>query len=107
MSWNQTLQDYSIQLNSIAEWASIVNLGTVRDYCRLAKHEISKEQERINNNAFAAEKHDLIKMVEWYRNEYHKSNEKLYDELIENIRNANNPDALEIYKKVVDGWMDC
>lgn len=106
MSWNETLQDYSTRLNSIAEWASIVNLGNVRDYCRLAKSELEKEQKRIQENSLESEKLDLIRLVEWYKSQYHKGNSDIHDDMIENIKKVENPAALEIYRKVVDGWLD-
>lgn len=40
MSWYETLIEKAQELERIADWASAVNCGTVRDYCRKAAHEI-------------------------------------------------------------------
>lgn len=46
MSWNDTLQEKINELEFIAQWASIVNLGRVRDSCRTAIAELLVEQKR-------------------------------------------------------------
>ena len=45
-SWIRTLRDQQTQLELVASWASIVQLGSVRDLCRSAKAELQKEIER-------------------------------------------------------------
>lgn len=51
-NWIDTLSQKKSELELIASWASIVNLGTVRDACRTAIYEIKLEidrQKELNN----------------------------------------------------------
>lgn len=46
MSWEDTIRNKMADLNLIASWAAITNLGRVRDYCRSASYELRLELER-------------------------------------------------------------
>ncbi len=56
-------------------------------------------------DSFEEDKQGLIELIEWYRDEYHK-NDFCHTEMIEKIRQIQNQKDLEIYEKVVDGWLD-
>lgn len=46
MSWNDTLQEKISELRLIADWASMVGYGRVRDSCRTAISELLIEQQK-------------------------------------------------------------
>ncbi len=46
MKWVSVLNDRMNELEIIATWASLTNLGRVRDACRLAICELKQEKER-------------------------------------------------------------
>lgn len=43
MTWIEICNEKIHELELIAQWGSMVNLGIVRDYCRLAQAEIKAE----------------------------------------------------------------
>lgn len=51
------------------------------------------------------DKQSLIKLIEWYRDEYHCVDAG-HSELIEKIKATNSEKMLEFYEKIVDGWLD-
>lgn len=51
------------------------------------------------------QKQSLIDLIEWYRDEWHKKDFG-HTDMIEKIRATDDPDVVEIYEKVVDGWLD-
>jgi hypothetical protein len=42
-AWIDVLKGKIADLELIASWASCVGLGKVRDYCRLAEHQLKEE----------------------------------------------------------------
>ena len=48
--WINALREKATELEIIASWASLVNLGKVRDACRIAKSEILSEIKRLEEN---------------------------------------------------------
>lgn len=46
MNWNDTLQEKINELRLIADWASMVGYGLVRDSCRTSIAELLVEQKR-------------------------------------------------------------
>ena len=51
------------------------------------------------------DKQGLIDLIEWYRDEYHKS-DFCHAEMIEKIKKIKDKKELSIYEKVVDEWLD-
>lgn len=51
------------------------------------------------------DKHGLIELIEWYRDEYHKS-DFCHTEMIEKIKQIQDEKELSIYEQVIDGWLD-
>jgi hypothetical protein len=51
------------------------------------------------------DKQGLIELIEWYRDEYHKS-DFCHTEMIEKIKQIQDEKELSIYEQVVDGWLD-
>ena len=49
-SWINTLTEKVNELELIASWASIVEYGKVRDYCRKAKYELVEKIRRLKEN---------------------------------------------------------
>ena len=46
MAWSETVSEKMRELHLIGEWASFVDLGRVRDYCRSAEYELKQELTR-------------------------------------------------------------
>ena len=57
------------------------------------------------NEQFDNRKQDLINIIEWYRDEWHKS-DWCHSEMIENINKINDEKQISIYEQVVDGWLE-
>jgi len=57
-------------------------------------------EERLNDR-----KNNLIELIEWYRDEYHK-NEFGHNELIERVNKAMSDDEIDRVWQIVDGWID-
>lgn len=49
VAWKQVVESEINKLELIASWASQVNLGRVRDYCRLAQAELRIEARRVDD----------------------------------------------------------
>jgi hypothetical protein len=47
----------------------------------------------------------LIHLIEWYRDEYHKTDFG-HTKMIEEIKNTTDNNQLEKYYKILDGWLD-
>ena len=47
----------------------------------------------------------LIDLITWYRDEWHKC-DVAHTEMIEKIKETDDPKLLELYWKVTDGWLD-
>jgi hypothetical protein len=47
----------------------------------------------------------LIKLIEWYRDEYHKA-DWCHSKMIEKIKDIYSFAELEHYEQIVDGWLD-
>lgn len=41
--WIENVEQKIRELELIAQWGSLCNLGKVRDYCRMAEHELREE----------------------------------------------------------------
>jgi len=54
---------------------------------------------------FDNRKQDLIRIIEWYRDEWHRR-DWCHSEMIENIKKTNDDKQLEIYEQIVDGWLE-
>ena len=59
----------------------------------------------IVNNSFEEDKQGLIDLIEWYRDEYHKS-DWCHTEMINEIKQIKNANELSHYEQIVDGWLD-
>lgn len=54
------------------------------------------------------EKKDLIELIEWYRDEYFKSNlDDACNQYIREIKVIENISELEKYNLILDDWFDC
>lgn len=62
MSWEDTLREKISDLELIASWASIVNLGRVRDHIRHATADLKKELEHRESMEEAMIKSGLLHM---------------------------------------------
>ena len=62
MSWEDTIREKISELELIASWASIVNLGSVRDHIRHATYELRKELEHRESMEEAMAKSGLFHM---------------------------------------------
>ena len=51
------------------------------------------------------DKQALIELIEWYRDEWHKS-DFCHTEMIEKIKQVKTKQELGIYEQVVDGWLE-
>lgn len=47
--WIRTLKEKLSELELLSSWASIVNLGNVRDYIRRAEYELKQEIKRLED----------------------------------------------------------
>jgi len=56
-------------------------------------------------NKLEEEKKELISLIEWYRDEYHKL-DFCHSNMIEKIKVSTNANELEMYWKITDGWLD-
>jgi hypothetical protein len=56
-------------------------------------------------NKLEEDKQSLIELIEWYRDEYHKS-DFYHTEMIEKIKQIQDEKELSIYEQVVDEWLD-
>lgn len=63
--------------------------------------------ERVENTLQEA-KESLIHLIEWYRDDYHKGlfSWDCHNELIKQVNQVTDFNQLEIYEKIVDGWLD-
>ena len=50
-------------------------------------------------------KQALIELIEWYRDEYHKS-DFCHTEMIEKIKQSQDEKELSTYEQIIDGWLD-
>jgi hypothetical protein len=57
-------------------------------------------------NVLEQDKKDLIELILWYQNDYYHSNDSFFDEIIDEILNCEDRVQLELYYKIVDGWID-
>lgn len=62
------------------------------------------KESNIISKKLEEDKQSLIKLIEWYRDEYHKS-DFCHTELIERIRKIQNEKELSIYEQIPDGWL--
>lgn len=51
------------------------------------------------------DKKSLIKLITWYRDEWHKKDFG-HTEMIEEIKKITESTQLNMYEQVVDGWLD-
>jgi hypothetical protein len=51
------------------------------------------------------QKQSLIDLIKWYRDEWHKA-DWCHSEMIEKLTTTNDEKLVELYEKVVDGWLD-
>ncbi len=58
--WIRILEQKQTELELIASWASQVNLGKVRDYCREAKFELVEEISRLRKMTTKTDNHETI-----------------------------------------------
>lgn len=56
-------------------------------------------------NRLEEDKQSLVELIEYYRDEYHKS-DFCHTEMIEKIKQIQDEKELSIYEQVVDGWLD-
>ena len=55
--------------------------------------------------SFEDGKQALIDLIIWYRDEWHKGDFN-HTEMIDKLRETNDPKVVELYEKIVDGWLD-
>ena len=64
------------------------------------------EKEKDNKKqSFYAKKVELIKLIEWYRDEWHKHDQG-HSEAIEFVRKAKHQDDLDQIRNLFDGWLN-
>jgi len=54
---------------------------------------------------FEEDKKPLIDLITWYRDKWHKGDFG-HTEMIEKIKETDDPKLLELYWKITDGWLD-
>lgn len=52
------------------------------------------------------DKQGLVDLILWYKNDYFKNNDDYFDEMIRKVWECEDQDSLELYQKIVDGWID-